>query len=309
MTRDAILPPGRTGYAHPCYAHALSEFGEPVALRASGGWLLKRPVGLTGSSDACGPYPLFCCEDWNALRSDLDSLPKELVSAVVVANPFGRYSETLLRDTFDTVMPFKTHFVVDLDQPGPYGTRHHRRWARRAFRHVAVEVCHPTEVLLAEWTGLYSCLVERHAIMGIQAFSPESFRRQFCIPGLVCLQALASGGECVGAQLWYVQGDVAYSHLVAVNEHGYRSGCSFALHSAAFEFFHGKVRWLNLGGAAGSRNEPDGLAAFKQGWSNTTRTAFLCGRILNPKRYRELAALARAQNAGYFPAYRWRDAA
>ena len=66
-----------TGYLHPRYAASLSEFGDPLHLPRSGGWLLKRPVGgilvdamgTLGSLPAirqppvhhCGDYALFPC--------------------------------------------------------------------------------------------------------------------------------------------------------------------------------------------------------------------------------------------------------
>jgi hypothetical protein len=160
--------------------------------------------------------------------------------------------------------------------------------------------------MLREWITLYDELIQRHAIRGIQAFSPESFRAQFQVPGLVALRAMDSNDECVGAHLWLVDGCVAYSHLSAASELGYRYSCSYALYSEAIEYFRGKVRWLDLGGGAGVSEKPDGLTRFKAGWSNSTRTAFLCGRILDPERYRELSAASRSTS--YFPAYRYAEA-
>ena len=294
-----------TGYAHPAYARALAEFGIPVALPGSGGWLLQRPIENTTHLDAAGPYPMFSCSNWKALADDLNALRGELVSAVIVADPFGAYDQTFLRSCFDHVIPFKTHFVVDLDEPGPYARGQHARHEKRALREVAIEVCHPPETLLEDWVVLYNHLIQRHAIRGIQAFSRESFRRQFAVPGLVALRATDRSGECVGAQLWFVQGDVAYYHLGAANERGYRSSCSYALYSGAIRFFRGRVRWLNLGGGAGCNQRTDGLTKFKEGWSNATKTAFLCGRILNSQQYEKLSARAGAQGVAYFPAYRY----
>ncbi|HUI55913.1 MAG TPA: hypothetical protein VLY04_13140 [Bryobacteraceae bacterium] len=307
MPPEAAAP---TGYAHPAYVEALSEFGRPLALPASGGWLLERPIGTTGLADAMGAYPLFCCTDWMALSEDWNTLRgRELVSAVLVADPFGRHDAPLLEKCFDRVAAFKMHFVIDLQQPGPYGTAHHRQCARRAFRDMAVEVASLDEAMLGEWATLYQHLIERHAIAGMRAFSRESFRRQFAVPGLLCFRAASRSGECVAAHLWFTQDEVAYSHLAAANGCGYRLGASYALYSAAIEFFRGKVSCLNLGGGAGSKDGSDGLTKFKAAWANTARTAYLCGKILNPQRYHELAAAAGARGAEYFPAYRYADAA
>ncbi|MBZ5610775.1 MAG: GNAT family N-acetyltransferase [Acidobacteriia bacterium] len=276
-------------------------------LPASRGLLLERPVANSIHRDAMGLYPLFCCADWRALESDLSSLRDRLVSVVLVADPFGEYDETLLRRSFDRVSPFKTHFVVDLEQPGRCASPHHRYYAERALREVRIEICDPPSQMLSEWVVLYGQLIQRHGIRGVQAFSPESFRRQFRVPGLVCLRAIDRSGECVGAQLWFVHGQVAYSHLSAASERGYQCACSYALYRQAIEYFQGQVRWLDLGGGAGTSQKQDGLTRFKAGWSNTTKTAFLCGRILDPSRYRELSSPA-AEHAEYFPAYRYAEA-
>ena len=297
------------GYAHPLYAEALSEFGAPIRLPASGGQLLERVISGTAYHDAMGLYPLFCCADWHGLARDIEALRGKLVSVVVVADPFGGHDEGVLRSCFDCVVPFKTHFVVDLEQSALHGSSHHRYYARRAQREVAVEVCSEPRTKVAEWAHLYGHLIERHAIAGVQAFSLESFRRQFMVPGLVLFRAISHSGDCVGAHLWYWQGNVAYSHLSAASKQGYQCSCSYALYDAAIRFFRSRVRWLDLGGGAGTNERDDGLGVFKRGWSNATRTAFLCGRVLDPRRYDKLAAACGAGRNGYFPSYRWREAA
>ena len=77
-----------TGYLHPRYAESLSEFGEPLHLPKSGGWLLRRKVD-SNHADAMSAYPLFACMDWKSLKSDFDQFGKSLVSIVVVTDPFG----------------------------------------------------------------------------------------------------------------------------------------------------------------------------------------------------------------------------
>lgn len=293
-----------SGYGHPAYAQALSEFGEPVALPASGGWVLRRRIGQAASYDAMGLYPLFSCGRWRALPSDIEDLRNDLVSLAMVPDPFGEYDEKLLRSCFDRVVNFKSHFIVDLQQPEHHGIRHHRYYARKALRDVRVDVCIPAQKMLDEWTVLYAHLVERHQLKGIKAFSPESFRQQFAVPGLVALRASTRDDACVGGQLWYVSGDVAYSHLTAVNDVGYELRCSYAIYAAAIEFFEGKLRWMDLGAGAGSSSENDGLTKFKEGWANAQRPAHFCGRILNQERYRELVSETGSETARYFPAYR-----
>ena len=105
--------------------------------------------------------------------------------------------------------------------------------------------------------------------------------------------------------LWYEQDDVAYYHLAAYSDAGYEHRAAFALFSAALAHFRGRVDWLALGAGAGAAaTDDDGLARFKRGWATGTRTAYLCGRVLDPARYRALAGAGAGMAAAYFPAYR-----
>ena len=97
-----------TGYLHPRYAESLCEFGEPLHLPRSGGWLLMRRVD-SNRADAMSAYPLFACLDWKSLKSDIDQLAKSLVSVVVVTDPFGDYDEALLRESFCDLQPPLSH--------------------------------------------------------------------------------------------------------------------------------------------------------------------------------------------------------
>src|SRR5437773_9419839 len=137
MTRaDAIQP--ATGYLHPAYARSLAEFGNPRLLPRSGGWLLERDVPGAGTRDGIGCYPLFACQDWAELQSDLQALATTLVSVCVVTDPFGSYDEARLRACFpDLVLAFKQHFIFDLARAmRTVISGHHRSRATRALRQV-----------------------------------------------------------------------------------------------------------------------------------------------------------------------------
>jgi hypothetical protein len=111
-------------------------------------------------------------------------------------------------------------------------------------------------------------------------------------------------GKTLGINLWYVQGAVAYAHLVALSPIGYELHAAYALKLAILDYFKDKRRWLNLGGAAGLTSAAnDGLTFFKRGWSSETRTALFCGRILQPERYREILRQRGLNDDGFFPAY------
>ena len=292
------------GYDHPFYAASLSEFGVPHALPESGGHVLVRRVPDTTYRDAKGPYPLFACRDWSRLPEDLETIGEDLVSLALVPDPFGDYNEKLLRRCFDVVRPFKEHFVANLEVPrDSMVSKHHRYYARKTFEEVRVEECEEPPRFLEEWTGLYANLADRHGLGGIHAFSRESFAGQLEVPGMVMFRAVA-GGETVGMHLWYVSGEVAYSHLAASSERGYELMAAYALHWFAIEHFAGRLASLDLGAGAGIGEDSGGLSRFKKGWSTGTRTAYFCGRIFDHEKYMKLSLENGAEKTGYFPAYR-----
>jgi hypothetical protein len=284
----------------------LAEFGAPCELPHSVGWILKRPIPGFPYFDAIGCYPLFSCRNWRRLYRDLHELEGDLVSIAMVADPFGSYERDGLLDCFpDRLIAYKDHYVLDIERfSRDRLPLNHIRNLRRAERHLDVELCEPPENHLDDWVSLYANLVERRGIRGIQAFSREAFRRQLQVPGMVALRA-SLGAKPVGMTLWYLQGDVAYYHLGAWDDTGYRLGASFVLFAGAVEALEPRARWLDLGGGAGAAaNHSDGLTRFKRGWATGVRTAYFCGRILNRERYAEVAQAAGSRRTDYFPVYR-----
>jgi hypothetical protein len=292
------------GYLSGQYAASFEGFGSPRELPRARGWLLERQVPGTPFRDAMGCYPLFCCQDWTALQADLDALSEDLVSVVLVANPFGNYTEADLRRSFDHVVRFKEHFVVDLAKPGTVGTPHHRKSARQALSHMDIHIAENPLDRLEDWVRLYDHLIVRHRLTGIKAFSGEAFRRQLAVPGVLLFLA-SREGRVIGGNIWIVQDGVAYAHLLAMDDTGYRLRAAYALTHAALERVKKLAKWANLGGNPGGEARSDaGLSSFKAGWATETRSAFLCGRILQAKRYAELVRAAGTEDASYFPAYR-----
>lgn len=291
-------------YADPLYAASLGEFGEPVELPRSQGWVLRRAVPGSPSSDAMGCYPLFSCRDWSQLAHDLDHLPHGLVSLTLVTDPFGAPPGDELRDIFDEVIPYKHHFLIDLDRPAEtVVARHHRKAARKALRSLTIEVYDPSTEL-DTWCALYTRLVEKHRAEGIRAFSPASFAIQARIDGLVGLKATLAG-QVIGMHWYFTAGDVAYAHLVALHPDAYALHADAGMIWTAMELFAGRFRWIDMGAGAGhGANASDGLTQFKAAWSSDTAPTFVCGKILDPQRYRELAGTHDPQAPSYFPAYR-----
>ncbi len=295
------------GYMHPEYAASLSEFGTPRHLPRCGGWVLVRPIPGTAYSDAMGCYPQFSCLDWSRLEEDMTELAEDLVSLTIVPGCLDIRDEdrAQLMAGFDHAVEFKHHYVADLTQPfAEFVKKSHRATVRRAQKHVDVSVNADPARNLEKWIELYSTLTERHGIRGIRQFSAQAFERQLSIPGIVAFEAYAEG-ELVGMDLWYQQGDIAYGHLAAFSDRGYKCRASYATKWAVLEHFSGLVRWVDFGGSpGGSKNEEDGLSQFKLGWSNKKVGSFIYGRIFQPSVYEELSSNTAFQYPGYFPAYR-----
>jgi hypothetical protein len=297
-----------TGYLHADYAASMAGHGRPRLLPRSRGWILERLIPGAGDRDAMGCYPLFCCVDWSALTDDLAGMEGQLVSLALVTDPFGGFDPLTLQRSFpDLCRPFKEHQVVDLARPVlDRLSEHHARNVRRSRRLVEAEVCETPSRHLDEWTALYATLIERHGIDGVAAFSRRSFEIQLSVPGIVAFRA-TEGGATVGMLLWYVQGEVAFYHLGAYSPRGYELRASYALFAKALEHFREVVglRHASLGAGAGLRDSADdGLLRFKRGWATATRAAYLCGRILDRRRYDELPRFGGTDDATYFPAYR-----
>jgi len=294
-----------TGYLHQRYAQSLAEFGTPRELAQCRGWILERQIPGSALRDAMGCYPLFVCQDWSQLHADLDALVGNLVSLALVTDPFGNYELPYLQRCFDLVIPYKEHFVTDLHQPmKAIASKHHRKYARKALREVQVERCTDPTQHLDEWVDLYATLIERHDINGIQEFSRQAFAQQLETPGIEMFRVVHQGAT-VGANLIYLQGEIAYGHLSAFSPKGYSLGAPYAVKWAVMEYLSNEAHWLDLGAGAGvTANGTDGLSRFKRGWSTGTRTAYFCGRIFNRNAYEAIVNSKGITETDYFPAYR-----
>ena len=295
-----------TGYIHSEYAESLKEFGIPRELPHCGGWILVRQIPDFPDYDAMGCYPLFACPNWLQLHVDLECLKNELICLSLVTDPFKTCDISYLKQCFDIVFPFKEHFVSDLTQPiNNIVSKHHRKCIRRSLKKVQVERCLEPQQHLDEWLKLYGALIDRHNIKGIRKFSSNSFAKQLDIPGIVMFRVLFQG-VTVGANLFYVQGNVAYGHLSAFNRQGYELGAAYAVKWAGIQYFlEKKIKWLNLGAGAGIGGQvTDGLSDFKRGWSTETKTAYFCGRIFDRERYLKILKAKGMSDSDYFPAYR-----
>lgn len=295
------------GYMNKGYVESFAEFGVPLQMINSGGWLLRREVPGFNCYDGMGCYPYFVCRDWRQLRTDLEMLRGELLCVSLVTDPFAEFDLGYMQDCFsDLFIPFKEHFIIELGHPlRSFVSSLHCRKAQKGLLSVSVEKCDDPTGCVDEWVDLYGNLIKRHNIKGIRAFSRNAFVKQLSVPGTVVFKAL-HGGDTVGALLWYVHGEVAHCHLAAFSDLGYELLSSFALFWTAIEYFSEKgLKRLAIGSGAGMKCDgTDGLSQFKRGWATGHSTVYLCGCIFNQKKYLEISQAAGASGNDYFPIYR-----
>jgi hypothetical protein len=293
------------GYGHRSYAEVFSEFATPRPLVQAGGWILERETPALHHRDAMGCYPLFSCRDWSLLSADIESLRRELVSIALVTDPFGDFRCTGLSEAFDSVVRFKDHYVTDLNEfSEDHLSKQARRNIRKSLAQLQVEVCPEPGHYLDEWTSFYAQLCIDRGIRGIRAFSKESFRRLFEVPGLTMLRA-SQRDTTVGLHLWMAGDDVAYGHLGATNQLGYDHMASYALYWYAIQHFRQKVNWLDIGAAPGEQDNKDsGLLQFKRRWATGTKPVYLCTRIFDENKYKQIMLAVGAGSSHFFPAYR-----
>lgn len=292
------------GYRSEAYARAVSPDGSVIALERAGGWLVPRPVD--GRRDAMGPYPLFCCRDWAALDADLTALAGDLLSVVVVTDPFGDHDEAVLHAAFpDRVVPFKEHHVAHLsERPERFVHAKHRYSARKALEVVRVERCADPLEHLDEWDDLYRGLIDQHQITGPAAFSRASFEQQLAVPGMVAFRAL-DGADTVAMALCYEDGEHAYYHLSATSPRG---RAVYATHGILWTVLHdladAGVERFDLGAAPSEGDRAGSLDTFKRRWANECVPVHLCGRVLDRDGYDAAVRRAGSEGSSWFPAYR-----
>jgi hypothetical protein len=293
------------GYLSETYASSLEEFGSPLRLAYSKGWVVQRAIASTGLTDVMGCYPIFCCQDWALLAKDISELDGKLVSFAAVLDPFGDNSVATNRDLWTVATPFKRHYVADLAlAPESYVSKHHQYYSRKSLKRITVELCVDPLTYLDEWCRLYDSLSDRHGIDRIRRFSRASFAMQLATPGLLAFRGRLAD-TTVGMNLIMVHHNVAYTHLSAFSPEGYRERAAYAIRWRVLETLRGRVRWLDLGGTAGKERLNDGLSAFKRGWSSESRVAWFCGRICDRVAYDNLVVRRGVgSDENYFPAYR-----
>lgn len=291
------------GYRAPGYARSFTGVGRPLPLEQAGGWIIERTIPGTAQRDAMGPYPLFSCADWSALPDELAGLRRHgLSSLLLIAEPRWQPPDDTWLKPFDVARPFAAHYVARLDRsPAQIISRHHAYEVRRAARRLEAEVVDRPLDHLDDWVRLYEKLIERHAIRDLRRFSRAAFTELLAQPGVLLLRAL-SGGRTVGALILMLQDNIAYAHLTAFDDEGYRNGASYLLDWLALEHLSGRSEKIYWGGG---QPGDDGLASYKRGWSTHCETSWLLGAVLDRDAYLALCRQAgSSSDCAYFPAYR-----
>ncbi|MEP7063044.1 MAG: hypothetical protein ABI881_11665 [Betaproteobacteria bacterium] len=294
------------GGAHPyctlAYAESLAHIGTPRFVQAWETFVLQRPI--SGElMDITGAYPLTMMGNSVDLASGLDDLREAgAVSVVLVSDHLDGTSQSEFRRTFSTAREFKKHFVVDQVDGRYTPTKHHFDRILRAKRRGVTVKWVRLEDVIVEWAALYQELVVRHEITGPAKFSGHAFAMLAGCPGLT-VAAASLDGTLVGCHLWICHQGIAWSHLAVVNGLGRKNGASYALYDYSINELKNMV--VSLGGGAGlTTTEDDGLALFKEGFSNRKIDSFLYGAVLDPKAYRHLCEQKPLEGNTFFPAYR-----
>jgi Acetyltransferase (GNAT) domain len=276
--------------------------GDVRPMPGLGNWLVVRPVPGTEHIDGIGLYP-FSPLEIPLSRESLGDLLSEagLVSLVMVTDALSQ-PEPWIEQSFHTVKPYKTHYVVDR-QAELKISKHHRREIRRAVQSCQTEVIALADNLDA-WCALYGDLGERRSLADHHRFPAAYFDQLSRVPGVRTIGAF-NEGELVSAHIWVIDGDRAYSHLAASSDKGYRCGASYALYDHAITQFTDTML-LDLGGIPDHTGTMTGLERFKRGFANDQRTNQICGFIANARDYDRLCRNAGidCETQSYFPAYR-----
>lgn len=294
-----------TGYLSPAFGQSYAAFGTPLHLPGCGLQLLERPLGA-GQFDYIGSYPYAMCADWGALADDMPRLARPgAVSLTFVADPFQSDAVRAATRDWDLCRHFKTHYVTDLHTDWRRNRpRTMRRITRRALESHRIETIADPVPMAAQFWDLYQTTVKRHGVSGMQALSLQVIEQQVTIPGALVIAARDDAG-LAGAILSFCHGETASLHLIFLCPRAHAQKTSYALIYATLAALEARgLRYANLGGPAGNDDAgDDSLARFKKGWTTETRSALICGRILDPQLYRALSGDADPTN-GYFPAYR-----
>lgn len=260
------------------------------------GYMRLREIEGTPYKDAITAAPRHSFSDASTLAQTLRA--QKIISATIIPDPLQDAQN--LEENFDTVRPFKTHYVYDPSLPLEFHGFHKTNIALAGKKGTVRRIEFHDHLGL--WMQLWETLLERHHIEGLGRFSHSYFERLALVPGLIAYGAFDESGALVAISLWFEHGDYVVSHLNACAPEGYKIQANYGIYKFMLDDLKDK-RLIDLGGNVGACDDPeDGLSKFKAGFSNTTRQSYICGLICNRAVYDELSN-GRGDET-FFPAYR-----
>ncbi|WP_245926917.1 GNAT family N-acetyltransferase [Breoghania corrubedonensis] len=200
----------------------------------------------------------------------------------------------------------KTHLVVDVGAGWRQRTSATaRRYVRKARERQTFERIPATADNADALWAMYQTTIRHHAVTGLARLSRDAIARQLDVDGALLVLA-KEGARILGAILSYRHGETANAHLFFLSQEARAAHTSYGLIDATLgEFERLGCQKVNLGGVAGARDDTSGgLYRFKQNWTRETRTAFLCGAVLQPRTYEILTMGTCDPKSAYFPLYR-----
>ena len=283
-------------YNTPEYAACFDGLAELRNIGKNLGYMRLRGIEGIPHKDAIIAAPRLTFSDAATVVETLRSW--DIVSAVIIPDPLQEAQE--LENNFDTVRPFKTHYVYDPAQKIEFQGFHKTNIA------IADKKCRVRRISFQDhiesWLTFWDILLERHHIEGLARYSRQYFASLASVPGLIAYGAFDLDGNIVAISLWFEHGDHAVSHLNACAPEGYKIQANYGIYKFMLEDLKDKAL-IDLGSNVGAVDDPeDGLSKFKSGFSNTVRQSYICGLICDRARYDELTA--GRKNEAFFPAYR-----
>ncbi len=284
------------------YVSAHANIGSPFWVPPWQTYVLKRSIPNSDDYDAIFVPPRAQADFHNVdIQAGLEFLRQSGLVSLVLVPDSVRYRVTRSDlSAFDFAKPFKRHYLVDNSIGSPGFTAHHRRVVRRAYKRCYVKRIDLSQYL-SQWMAIWSNLIAKKNLGGEHAF-PQSYFSELCaIEGMETFGAF-DASDLIGAGIWARNGDLVYGHLGASSEAGYRAYSMYAIYDTAISYFS-DCSLIDLGGVAGTSEETDsGLRDFKEGFANAYEISYLCGAILDRRKY-ESHCSSISQDT-FFPAYR-----
>lgn len=290
------------------YAAAFAEslpdrLGVLTVSARSGAPCVRRVIGRGDEWDLAGPYPFLPWDDsWSPAEGVAELRRSGAVSVVLLTDPVHRPSEAV-GGSADVLRAFKRHHLIEVAR-GYRPCAHHQAELRKAAQRGVEVKRYSLSDLLDPWVDLYARFIAPRTVEGALHRFSRGYHQAVAQHGAE-LWTCWLGEELVAAAIWVRFGPVAYYHLAAANDRGRSASAGYVAVDAAVRALLAEGVEVVVLGSGLSRQDalPCSLERFKAGFGTDAKTNFIIGYVLDPVRYRHLAANAVA-GYDYFPAYR-----